>query len=152
MHCPYCQAIETKVVDSRLVADGEQVRRRRECLSCALRFTTYETIELSLPRLIKSDGSYVQFKEDKLKAGMLKALEKRPVSTVQLDAAIKKIIFKLRDYTEKEMKTHKLGEWVMEELKLLDQVAYIRFASVYRQFEAVAEFEKEIARLKEPEQ
>jgi len=151
VYCPFCGAKDTKVIDSRLVSDGKEIRRRRECIACFLRFTTYETIELSLPRLKKANGNYVQFKEAKLRQGMLKALEKRSVSTDLLDASVKKIIGKLRDWTEKEITTNQLGEWVMDELKILDEVAYIRFASVYRRFQAADDFKHEIALLQEPE-
>lgn len=151
MQCPFCRADDTKVIDSRLVADGEQVRRRRECISCAERFTTYETMELSLPRLIKRDGSCVQFREEKLRAGMLRALEKRPVRTDQVDAAINRILYRLRASGEREIETQVLGEWVMAELKALDEIAYVRFASVYRRFQDVNEFQDEIARLKDIE-
>ncbi len=149
MQCPFCRADDTKVIDSRLVADGEQVRRRRECVSCAERFTTYETMELSLPRLIKRDGSCVQFREEKLRAGILRALEKRPVRTEQVDAAVNRILYRLRASGEREIETQVLGEWVMTELKALDEIAYVRFASVYRRFQDVNEFREEIARLKD---
>jgi len=149
MQCPCCRADDTKVIDSRLVGEGDQVRRRRECISCAERFTTYETIELSLPRLLKRDGSCVQFKEEKLRAGMLRALEKRPVRTEQVDAAVNRILNRLRAAGEREISTQILGEWVMAELRALDEIAYVRFASVYRRFQDVVEFQAEIARLKE---
>jgi transcriptional repressor NrdR len=151
MQCPFCHADDTKVIDSRLIADGEQVRRRRECISCAERFTTYETIELSLPRLIKRDRSCVQFREEKLRSGILRALEKRPVRTDQVDAAVNRILCRLRAFGEREIETKVLGEWVMAELKALDEIAYVRFASVYRRFQDVNEFREEIARLKNDE-
>src|SRR5437868_15305065 len=134
MQCPFCHAQETRVIDSRLAGEGEQIRRRRECIQCAERFTTYETIELSLPRLIKRDGSCVQFQEDKLKNGILRALEKRPVGTEEVDAAVNRIIYRLRSAGERELETRLLGEWVMNELRALDEIAYVRFASVYRDF------------------
>lgn len=149
MQCPFCRADDTKVIDSRLVAEGDQVRRRRECISCMERFTTYEIVELSLPRLIKRDGSCVQFRDEKLRAGMLRALEKRPVRTEQVDAAVNRILNRLRASGERELETKVLGEWVMAELKALDEIAYVRFASVYRRFQDVNEFRDEIARLKE---
>jgi transcriptional repressor NrdR len=149
MQCPFCRVDDTKVIDSRLVGEGDQVRRRRECISCGERFTTYEIIELSLPRLIKRDGSCVQFREEKLRAGILRALEKRPVRTEQVDAAINRILSRLRATGEREIETQILGEWVMIELKAIDEIAYVRFASVYRRFQDVNEFREEIARLKE---
>lgn len=149
MQCPFCRVDETKVVDSRLVGDGDQVRRRRECISCEERFTTYETIELSLPRVLKRDGSCVQFREEKLRAGILRALEKRPVRTEQVDAAVNRLLKRLRASGEREIETQVLGEWVMAELRALDEIAYVRFASVYRRFQDVDEFRAEIALLKE---
>ena len=144
MYCPFCGANDTKVIDSRLVANGEQVRRRRECLLCEERFTTFETAELVLPRLIKQDGSRQPFDEDKLRAGMLRALEKRPVSLERLEEAVAHIKRKLRANGEREVKSLVVGELVMNELKKLDEVAYIRFASVYRRFQDLNEFRKEI--------
>ncbi len=146
MQCPFCRADDTKVIDSRLVND--QVRRRRECINCNERFTTYEIVEVILPRLIKRDGSCVQFREDKLRAGMLRALEKRPVRTELLDAAVNRLLNRLRASGEREIETKELGEWVMAELKVLDEIAYVRFASVYRRFQDVDEFQTEIVRLK----
>ncbi len=147
MHCPFCQANDTKVIDSRLVTEGEQVRRRRECTECGERYTTYETAELWMPRLVKSDGSRVPFDETKLRNGMLRALEKRPVSVEQVEAAVNHIKHNLRAQGEREIKAFVIGEMVMEELKALDEVAYIRFASVYRQFQDVEQFREEIERL-----
>lgn len=147
MHCPFCDANDTKVIDSRLVADGDQVRRRRECLACQERFTTFETAELVMPRVVKQDGSRQPFDEDKLRAGMLRALEKRPVSTERLDVAIGQIKHRLRTKGEREIKSLELGELVMAELRKLDEIAYIRFASVYRRFADLNEFRAEIDRL-----
>jgi len=147
MHCPFCGEAETKVIDSRLVADGDQVRRRRECLSCHERFTTFETAELVMPRVVKQDGSRQPFDEEKLRAGIMKALEKRPVSIEAIDAAINRIKFRLRATGEREVKSMQLGEEVMTELRQLDEVAYVRFASVYRSFQDVNEFKEEIERL-----
>ena len=147
MRCPFCSAADTKVIDSRLAGDGDQVRRRRECTICEERFTTYEKVELNLPRIVKTDGSRVPFEGEKLRAGMLRALEKRPVSTEQLEAAINHIKRKLTATGEAEVPSRLLGELVMEELRNLDQVAYVRFASVYRQFEDVRAFREEIERL-----
>lgn len=152
MQCPFCQAIDTKVIDSRAVGgDGQQIRRRRECISCAARFTTYETVEIALPRVLKKDGSYVQFNENKIRAGILRALEKRPVSIEEVDLIIQRLVNKLRASGEREVTTNLLGEWVMGELKSLDAVAYVRFASVYRRFEDVEAFNAEIERLKAPQ-
>lgn len=147
MHCPYCNAEETKVIDSRLVTEGAQVRRRRECLSCSERFTTYETVELTLPRIIKRDGAHSAFDIDKLRAGIVKALEKRPVSVEQIDAALNTIIHDLRSCGEREVKSAYIGELVMNALRELDEVAYVRFASVYRSFQDVNAFREEIQRL-----
>jgi len=147
MQCPFCRTNDTKVIDSRLVGEGNEVRRRRECIVCEERFTTYETIELSLPRVVKRDGSCVQFREEKLRAGILRALEKRPVRTELVDASINRIMYRLRALGEREIETKILGEWVMTELRALDEVAYVRFASVYRRFQDVNEFQQEIARL-----
>ena len=149
MQCPFCLADDTKVIDSRIVVEGNQVRRRRECIQCQDRFTTYETIEVTLPRLLKRDGSCVQFQEGKLRAGILRALEKRPVRAEQVEAALHRIMNKLRAYGESEISTQLLGEWVMIELRALDEVAFVRFASVYKRFQDVDEFYAEIARLRD---
>ena len=140
MHCPFCAADDTKVIDSRLVAEGDQVRRRRECLSCKERFTTYEVAELVMPRVIKQDGKREPFDENKLRAGFLRALEKRPVPLEDIEAVINQIKHALRATGEREVKSRVLGELVMDNLKQLDQVAYVRFASVYRKFQDIAEF------------
>ena len=150
MHCPYCNTEETKVIDSRLVNEGAQVRRRRECLNCAERFTTYETVELTLPRVIKRDGAQSAFDLDKLRTGVVKALEKRPVSVEQIDAALNHIIHHLRSSGEREVASANIGELVMDELRKLDEVAYVRFASVYRSFQDVNAFREEIQRLQNP--
>ncbi|WP_299725770.1 transcriptional regulator NrdR [uncultured Endozoicomonas sp.] len=147
MHCPFCGAADTKVIDSRLVAEGSQVRRRRECLTCVERFTSYETAELLMPRLVKRDGTREPFHEDKLRAGMARALEKRPVGVEPLEEALSRIIHRLRAMGEREVSSRILGEEVMRELKKLDEVAYIRFASVYRHFKDLNEFREEIDRL-----
>lgn len=140
MHCPFCAADDTKVIDSRLVAEGDQVRRRRECLSCKERFTTYEVAELVMPRVIKQNGNREPFDESKLRAGLQRALEKRPVSVEAIEAAINQIKHDLRATGEREVNSRDLGELVMDNLKQLDQVAYVRFASVYRSFQDIAEF------------
>ncbi|MFG6177134.1 transcriptional regulator NrdR [Halomonas sp. THAF12] len=147
MHCPFCGANDTRVTDSRLVADGDQVRRRRQCAACGERFTTYETAELVMPRVIKGDGSRELFDEAKLRAGMLRALEKRPVSSESIEAAVERIRQTLRARGEREIQARDVGEEVMHALKRLDQVAYIRFASVYRRFQDIDEFRAEIDRL-----
>ncbi len=147
MHCPFCNADDTKVIDSRLVADGHQVRRRRECLVCHERFTTFEMAELVMPRVIKSYGVREPFNEDKLRNGIQRALEKRPVSTELIEQSINRIKSNLRATGEREIMSKIIGNLVMEELKQLDKVAYIRFASVYRSFEDIREFCEEIARL-----
>jgi transcriptional repressor NrdR len=147
MHCPFCSADDTKVIDSRLVAGGDQVRRRRECVSCSERYTTYEVAELVMPRVIKQNGNREPFNEEKLRAGFQRALEKRPVSVEDIEAVINSIKNALRATGEREVKSLVLGELVMENLKQLDQVAYVRFASVYRSFEDIAEFKDEIERL-----
>ena len=141
MHCPFCSTDETKVIDSRLVAEGDQVRRRRECLECKERFTTYEVAELVMPRLIKQDGSREPFNEDKLRGGFLRALEKRPVSVEEIETQIHQIKHRLRATGEREIQSRELGELVMAALKTLDQVAYVRFASVYRNFREAKDFE-----------
>ena len=147
MHCPFCTAKDTKVIDSRLVSSGHQVRRRRECIACHERFTTFEGAELVMPRVIKQDGSRDPFNEDKLINGLHRALEKRPVSTEQVDEVIHEIKSTIRATGEREIPSHLIGECIMEALKKLDKVAYVRFASVYRSFEDVREFGEEIARL-----
>jgi transcriptional repressor NrdR len=147
MHCPFCAADDTKVIDSRLVAEGDQVRRRRECLGCKERFTTYEVAELVMPRIIKQDGSREPFDENKLRSGFLRALEKRPVAMEAIEAEINQIKHALRATGEREVKSLVVGELVMDHLKQLDQVAYVRFASVYRSFQDIAEFRDEIERL-----
>ena len=147
MHCPFCGADDTKVIDSRLVAEGDSVRRRRECQVCGERFTTFENAELVMPYLIKRDGSREPFNEDKLRRGLLRALEKRPVAAEEVENAINHIKHRLRTTGERELPAHQVGEEVMMELKRLDAVAYVRFASVYRDFQDVSEFQDEIRRL-----
>lgn len=144
MRCPYCSETETKVVDSRLVADGGQIRRRRECLACGERFTTYEAAELMMPRVVKTDGTREQFSEEKLRAGIQRALEKRPVSTENVEAVIDQIKHSLQATGEREVRSRVIGEAVMLALRTLDHVAYVRFASVYRDFQDLEEFRAEI--------
>lgn len=147
MFCPFCPAEDTKVIDSRLTDDGSQVRRRRECNACNERFTTFEHAELAMPRVIKRDGTRVVFSLEKLREGFLKALEKRPVDSEKVDLAISRILHTLRTTGEREVNSEFVGEQVMEALKALDQVAYVRFASVYRSFQDVNEFREEVERL-----
>lgn len=147
MRCPFCASLDTRVIDSRLVGDGDQIRRRRSCNDCQARFTTYESAELNMPRIIKSDGRREPFKEDKLRGGILKALEKRPVEMDKVEVAVSKIKQQLQSHGDREIPSLKIGEWVMEQLRQLDQVAYVRFASVYRSFEDVKAFLEEIERL-----
>jgi transcriptional repressor NrdR len=149
MRCPFCTAADTKVIDSRLVAEGDQVRRRRECLSCSERFTTYEGAELLLPRIIKQSGVREPFNEDKLRQGILRALEKRPVSSEQIEAMLSQIKRILQASGEREVPSRVLGEEVMRQLKAVDHVAFVRFASVYRSFQDLNEFRVEIERLAE---
>ena len=149
MRCPYCGALDTKVVDSRLAGEGSQVRRRRECITCGERFTTYESPELVMPRIVKGDGSREPFNEDKLRTGIMRALEKRPVDTERMEAALSRIHRRLSSSGERELPSRMLGEWVMDELRELDQVAYVRFASVYRSFQDVNAFREEIERLEQ---
>ncbi len=147
MYCPFCSSLETKVIDSRLVAEGSQVRRRRECMSCNERFTTFESAELVMPRLIKQDGTREPFNEEKLLNGLTRALEKRPVSIEQIEAMIVQIQAQLRATGEREIPSRLVGESVMKQLKQVDQVAFVRFASVYRSFEDIDEFRAEIDKL-----
>jgi transcriptional repressor NrdR len=147
MHCPFCGHDETKVIDSRLAGEGRQIRRRRQCLACNERFTTFESAELVMPRLIKNDSSRQPFDENKLRNSMIRALEKRPVPSDELEEAIGHVVHKLRTMGEREVSSRLVGELVMEELRALDEVAYVRFASVYRRFQDITEFEEEIRRL-----
>jgi transcriptional repressor NrdR len=149
MFCPFCNADDTKVIDSRLVANGGQVRRRRECGACGERFTTYELAELVMPRVIKTDGTRQSFDEDKLRAGLQRALEKRPVSIEQIEVAISEIKHFLQVTGEREIPSKIIGEEVMRQLRELDAVAYVRFASVYRSFQDISEFQAELNRLNE---
>lgn len=147
VRCPFCGLQDTRVIDSRLAGDGYQVRRRRQCADCSERFTTFETAELVMPRIRKRDGSREPFDEDKLREGMMHSLYKRPVATEAVEAALNRVLHKLRSSGEQEVASLTLGEWVMEEMRELDQVAYVRFASVYRSFQDVNAFREEIERL-----
>lgn len=147
MRCPFCGADDTRVVDSRLANEGDQVRRRRRCVACDERFTTYEVAELTLPRVIKSNAAREPFNDDKLRGGMMRALEKRPVSIESIEAALGHIHKKILLSGEREVPSSMIGELVMGELRLLDEVAYIRFASVYRRFDDIEEFRSMIEHL-----
>ena len=147
MHCPFCGADDTKVIDSRLVAEGDSVRRRRECRTCGERFTTFETAELVMPKIVKTDGSREPFDEAKMRRGLLRALEKRPVPDEAIEAVVSRIMHVLRSTGERELPSRRVGEEVMNELRELDAVAYVRFASVYRAFQDISEFQAEIRRL-----
>lgn len=147
MHCPFCNQADTKVIDSRLVAAGEQIRRRRECVTCGERYTTYEMPELVMPYVVKTNGTREPFNEEKLRGGLTRALEKRPVDSEKVESAITRIKQGLRSTGEREVPSRMIGEALMETLHELDQVAYVRFASVYRQFEDIEEFRVELDKL-----
>ena len=147
MQCPFCDEQDTRVIDSRLADEGAQVRRRRECTVCKERFTTYETAEVAIPRIVKNDGTRVPFDERKLRLGMLRAIEKRPVASDAIEAAVGRIKRRLMRAGEREIASRAVGEAVMDALRGLDHVAYVRFASVYRKFEDVSEFRDEVERL-----
>ncbi|MBP3973974.1 transcriptional regulator NrdR [Pseudoxanthomonas spadix] len=147
MHCPFCQNTDTRVIDSRVSEDGATIRRRRECEACGERFSTLETIELKLPAVIKSDGRRDVFDARKLRQSFDRALHKRAVSEEQIEAAVRAVIQQLRRTTERELSSRRIGEFVMAELRRLDHVAFVRYASVYRSFEDVADFREELDRL-----
>jgi transcriptional repressor NrdR len=149
MHCPFCANDDTRVIDSRLSHEGDQVRRRRECPVCSERFTTFEAAELAWPRVVKRDGLRVSFEPEKLREGLLKALEKRPVPMEAVEQSLRKILSKLRGLGGREVSSRQLGEWVMAELLNLDEVAYVRFASVYYRFQDLDAFRTEIAKLRD---
>ena len=150
MHCPICHRPDTRVIDSRLLSDGSKIRRRRECTNpaCATRFTTYETAEISLPMVVKQNGERQAFSADKLRNGLLRAIEKRPVSVNKINQLIEDIENRLRISGDREVASRKIGEWVMAGLKNIDHVAYIRFASVYLSFQDVEAFINTIAELR----
>lgn len=150
MKCPYCKADDTAVVDSRLSEDGASVRRRRECRKCSKRFTTYERVELSMPVVVKANGHRVPFDREKIRTGFMRALHKRPVPTQYVDDAIDRIEQRLMAIGEKEIPSRIIGEMVMRELKKMDDVAYIRFASVYEDFQRVDDFREKIREVKRP--
>lgn len=147
MRCPFCNHEETKVMDSRLAGEGWQVRRRRECQSCGERYTTFETAELVMPHVIKRDDRREPFDEVKLRAGILRSLEKRPVKSEDVEESINRINHRLQTMGEREVSGRLIGDMVMEELRGLDEVAYVRYASVYRSFQDITEFQEEIQRL-----
>jgi transcriptional repressor NrdR len=147
VQCPFCSAADTRVVDSRLIGERDQVRRRRECSDCKERFTTYEKAELNLPRVIKSDGTRAPFDEEKLRVSMLRALDKRRVSSDKVEAEISRIKRALCARGERELRSRRVGEYVMDALRDLDEVAYVRFASVYREFQDVSAFREEVERM-----
>lgn len=147
MHCPFCQHADTRVIDSRVSEDGATIRRRRECEACSERFSTLETIELKLPTIVKGDASREAFEARKVRAGFDRALQKRPVPEDKIEAAVRSVIHQLRICGEREVPSIRVGEFVMNELRKLDHVGYVRFASVYRSFEDVADFREEIEKL-----
>lgn len=147
MHCPFCQHTDTRVIDSRVSEDGATIRRRRECEACGERFSTLENIEIKLPAVIKGDGLRDAFDARKLRAGFDRALQKRPVSEEQIESAVRAVVHSIRMSGEREIASRRIGEFVMNELRKLDHVGYVRFASVYRSFEDVADFREEIEKL-----
>ncbi len=149
MHCPFCNEEDSRVIDSRLVSGGSEVRRRRECSTCSERFTTYETAELVMPYVVKSNGNREPFDEKKLKGGMRRALEKRPVGADEIDKTIIGIKHNIRSCGEREVKSEFIGKLVMNALRELDEVAYVRFASVYRSFQDINEFRTAVDKLQE---
>ena len=151
MKCPFCNADDTSVVDSRVSEEGNKIRRRRRCLTCQKRFTTYETIELRLPQVVKHDGNRAEFDRNKLLTGFMRALHKRPVPTEYVDAAIDRIVQKYLSLGEREVTSRSIGENVMQELYELDKVAYIRFASVYKSFQDVDDFRDAIKEVQTPQ-
>jgi transcriptional repressor NrdR len=150
MKCPFCNSPDTQVIDSRVSDDGDSIRRRRRCAACAKRFTTYETVELRMPQVVKQDGSRAEFDLDKLRTGFMRALHKRPVPTPLVDEAIATITQDVLALGSREIESRRIGEMVMRELRRLDQVAYIRFASVYRSFEGVDDFQDAIKEVQRP--
>ncbi len=147
MHCPFCAHDDTRVIDTRVVEEGMAIRRRRECSECGERFNTYESADLKMPTLVKSNGRREAFEERKLRTSFERAVQKRPVSSEQIDACVHAIMHRLLKHTDREIASHQLGILVMDELRKIDHVAYVRFASVYRKFQDVEEFREEIARL-----
>jgi len=151
MKCPFCNADDTNVLDSRVSEDGSKIRRRRRCQACDKRFTTYETVELRLPQVVKHDGNRAEFDRNKLLTGFKRALHKRPVSMDDVDAAIDRIVQKFLSLGEREVSSRSIGESVMQELYKMDKVAYIRFASVYKSFQDVDDFSNVIKEVQKPQ-
>ena len=150
MKCPFCKSDDTQVIDSRVSDDGDSIRRRRRCVSCSKRFTTYETVELRMPQVVKQDGTRTEFDLDKLRTGFMRALHKRPVPTPAVDEAIATITQNVLALGEREIESRQIGEMVMRELHRLDEVAYIRFASVYKSFQGVDDFTHAIKEVQNP--
>ncbi|OFZ91264.1 MAG: transcriptional regulator NrdR [Betaproteobacteria bacterium RIFCSPLOWO2_12_FULL_62_58] len=150
MKCPFCKSDDTQVIDSRVSDDGESIRRRRRCASCSKRFTTYETVELRMPQVVKQDGGRAEFDLEKLRTGFMRALHKRPVETRQVDEALANITQDVLARGEREIESRRIGEMVMRELHKLDHVAYIRFASVYKSFQGVDDFQDAIKEVQKP--
>jgi transcriptional repressor NrdR len=150
MKCPFCQSPDTQVIDSRVSDDGDSIRRRRKCAACSKRFTTYETVELRMPQVVKQDGSRAEFDLDKLRTGFMRALHKRPVATQLVDEAVATIAQDVLALGEREIESRRIGEMVMRELHRLDEVAYIRFASVYRSFQGIDDFQDAIKEARRP--
>lgn len=150
MHCPFCKTADTQVIDSRVSDRGDSIRRRRRCAACSKRFTTYETVELRMPQVVKQDGSRTEYDPDKLRTGFMRALHKRPVPTPLVDEAITAISQQLLALGEREIASRRIGEMVMKELSRLDDVAYIRFASVYKSFQDVDDFQDAIKEVRKP--
>lgn len=150
MKCPFCKSVDTQVIDSRVSDDGDSIRRRRRCAGCSKRFTTYETIELRMPQVVKQDGTRSEFDLEKLRTGFMRALHKRPVATQQVDDAVATITQDVLALGVREIPSRQVGEMVMRELKRLDQVAYIRFASVYRSFQGIDDFQDAIKEVLRP--
>jgi len=150
MKCPFCGSGETQVIDSRVSEPGDSIRRRRRCASCQKRFTTYETVELRLPQVVKTNGNRADFSVEKIRVGFARALHKRPVPTEYVDAAIDRIVAQVLALGEREIPARHLGEMVMQELYKLDKVGYIRFASVYRSFQDVSDFRDALREVEAP--
>ncbi len=150
MKCPFCKSDDTQVIDSRVSEDGESIRRRRRCTNCNKRFTTYETVELRMPQVVKQDGSRTEFDLGKLRTSFMRALHKRPVPTQMVDEAVATITQEVLSLGEREIPSRRIGEMVMRELHRLDQVAYIRFASVYKSFEGIDDFQDAIKEVQKP--
>ena len=150
MKCPFCKSDETQVIDSRVSDDGDSIRRRRKCVTCSKRFTTYETVELRMPQVVKQDGSRAEFDMAKLRTSFMRALHKRPVPTPLVDEAILAITQELLALGERELPSRRVGEMVMKELYKLDDVAYIRFASVYKSFQDIDDFQDAIKEVRRP--